>query len=87
MMENSAFHFPFLSSGGNPDGGKENLNGRRHDCDFLNISSGFGSQSLPKIKHNQMYRYDARGRSKCIEVQTQTHGPCTVVMSGFRTDE
>lgn len=38
---------------------KENLNERRHDCDFVNISVGFGSQT--KIKRNQMCGYKTKG--------------------------
>lgn len=44
---------PFAFLGRNPQmREKENINERRHDCDFANISVGFGSQT--KIKRNQM---------------------------------
>lgn len=36
---------------------KENINERRRDCDSVNISAGFGSQT--KIKCNQMCEYEA----------------------------
>lgn len=38
---------------------KENINERRHDCDLVNISVGFGSQT--KIKRNQMCGFKTRG--------------------------
>lgn len=46
---------------------KENINERRHDCDLVNISVGFGSKT--KIKCNQMCGYKTKGgggRGECI---------------------
>lgn len=41
---------------------EENLNGRRQDCDFVNISAGFGSQAIPTLS-----------RTRCAKGETHVY--------------
>lgn len=75
MMENCVFAPPpFSFLGRNPQmREEENLNGRRHDCDFVNISAGFGSQTVPTVS-----------RTRCADVR-QRGRYVTLVTSGWWT--